>query len=84
MSGLTVSAAQMTDNVCRTEVCIRTANSILEYIDFNVDPCQDFYQYACKYKISAPFLKKLCHRANKNQVEVGLRTQQSPKTKPVS
>ncbi|KAI8378901.1 hypothetical protein BD560DRAFT_388888 [Blakeslea trispora] len=34
-------------SVCDTPVCAETAKSILESIDFNIDPCSDFYQYAC-------------------------------------
>ncbi|KAL9547795.1 hypothetical protein MBANPS3_005998 [Mucor bainieri] len=33
--------------VCSTPECTTLANSILATLDFNVDPCSDFYQYTC-------------------------------------
>ncbi|RCH85801.1 hypothetical protein CU098_002675, partial [Rhizopus stolonifer] len=33
--------------VCSTPECAKTAQSILSFVDFNVDPCSDFYQYTC-------------------------------------
>lgn len=32
---------------CLTEHCIHMANNILEAMDTAVDPCEDFYSYAC-------------------------------------
>ncbi|KAI9497273.1 hypothetical protein BDB00DRAFT_951933 [Zychaea mexicana] len=32
---------------CQTQPCIEAAKSIKEFADFNADPCDDFYQYAC-------------------------------------
>ncbi|KAI8078350.1 hypothetical protein BDF21DRAFT_363405 [Thamnidium elegans] len=32
---------------CSTQECISIAQSILNDIDLNVDPCSDFYQYTC-------------------------------------
>jgi hypothetical protein len=40
-------ASQETHNICQTAECIETAKSLLNFIDFNVDPCSDFYQYTC-------------------------------------
>lgn len=33
--------------LCRTRECVVSAASILESIDPAIDPCQDFYQFAC-------------------------------------
>ncbi len=38
---------QSTDNICLTHECVKTASSILENLDENVNPCDDFYQFAC-------------------------------------
>lgn len=35
-------------NICTSQTCQSAAKSILDSIDFNVDPCDDFYQYTCK------------------------------------
>ncbi|KAJ8668515.1 hypothetical protein QAD02_010178 [Eretmocerus hayati] len=33
--------------VCMTPECVRSASKLLEYMDPNVDPCDDFYNFAC-------------------------------------
>ena len=34
-------------NVCNTPGCISAAHALMQNMDPNVDPCEDFYQYAC-------------------------------------
>lgn len=34
-------------STCLTDACVRVASKILEALDTEVDPCQDFYQYSC-------------------------------------
>uniref|UniRef100_A0AAZ3S8K1 Neprilysin n=1 Tax=Oncorhynchus tshawytscha TaxID=74940 RepID=A0AAZ3S8K1_ONCTS len=41
-------ATQRTDNgVCTTADCTQAASRLIENMDANVDPCDNFYQYAC-------------------------------------
>ena len=36
-----------TDKVCQTEACRQQTADLLKQMDRTVDPCQDFYQFAC-------------------------------------
>ncbi|XP_069775199.1 endothelin-converting enzyme 1 isoform X2 [Narcine bancroftii] len=36
-----------TPKVCLTESCINIASTVLQSLDRSVDPCQNFYNYAC-------------------------------------
>ncbi|KAI9319984.1 hypothetical protein BX666DRAFT_1918150 [Dichotomocladium elegans] len=33
--------------VCQTQTCLTAATEIQNFVNFNVDPCDDFYQFAC-------------------------------------
>lgn len=33
--------------LCLTEACVTVSSKIVEALDRTIDPCQDFYQYAC-------------------------------------
>lgn len=35
------------ENLCTDIECVRSAASIIERIDFDVDPCDNFYEFAC-------------------------------------
>ncbi|XP_065211506.1 neprilysin-2-like [Planococcus citri] len=46
-SFLLVSSQNATKKVCETKECLSAAQNLKESIDFEADPCEDFYQYAC-------------------------------------
>ena len=48
VSSLAFTAPQdQLHRVCMTPGCVTTASEIMENMDTGVDPCQDFFQFAC-------------------------------------
>eukprot|EP01084_Bolivina_argentea_P246770 412918_1 len=41
------SSHPTTDNICTTKECIKISEELLSYIDNTVNPCFDFFHYAC-------------------------------------
>ncbi|KAF8363799.1 nep-2 [Pristionchus pacificus] len=48
------------EEVCLTSGCIQTASVILSSMNSSVDPCDDFYEYACGEWIKAKQFYRLC------------------------
>ena len=35
------------DGVCTSHACVKLSSQIISFMDGSIDPCQDFYQFAC-------------------------------------
>lgn len=44
-----VASSSNASTVCNTPACVESAKNVLSFIDFNTHPCDDFYQYTCKF-----------------------------------
>lgn len=40
-------ADKTTTNVCHTASCVQAAATVLRHIDASIEPCNDFYDFAC-------------------------------------
>uniref|UniRef100_A0A9J8A0S2 Membrane metallo-endopeptidase-like 1 n=1 Tax=Cyprinus carpio carpio TaxID=630221 RepID=A0A9J8A0S2_CYPCA len=47
LAGLIVLYTSADRNICTTPQCVTAAARLLQNMDPSVEPCQDFYQYAC-------------------------------------
>lgn len=47
MAQKTKSDDKQNDKVCLTAGCIHTASKVLDAIDSSIEPCDDFYHFAC-------------------------------------
>lgn len=45
--GGTVKSKSANDDVCLTSGCVHAASKMLDQMDQNVEPCDDFYNFAC-------------------------------------
>lgn len=50
-------AKQQVDETCTTLGCIRTSMKILESMDSSVDPCDNFYDFACGKYLNNTFIE---------------------------
>lgn len=46
-NGDTTVTTTNTENICLSQQCVHSASSILEKVDIQVNPCDDFYNFAC-------------------------------------
>ncbi|XP_063903442.1 neprilysin-2-like isoform X1 [Zophobas morio] len=44
---VSLSARKIDSQVCLSPSCIQTAAQVLQKVDLNIDPCEDFYKFAC-------------------------------------
>ncbi|KAJ8668500.1 hypothetical protein QAD02_010163 [Eretmocerus hayati] len=52
------------NNICETPQCLYSAITILESIDTNVEPCDDFYQFACGKTLKNTILPETASEAS--------------------
>jgi hypothetical protein len=48
LTGHSANLMARAGRTCTTQICKDAASAILQDLDLNVDPCDDFYQYTCK------------------------------------
>lgn len=45
--GVSVKSKTQNDDICLTPGCVHAASKMLDQMDQNVEPCDDFYNFAC-------------------------------------
>ncbi|XP_041480355.1 neprilysin-like [Lytechinus variegatus] len=60
-----VTKSRKGSNLCLSIDCVAAAGALIENMDFEADPCQDFYQYSC-----GGWMKKTTIPEEENQVTV--------------
>ncbi|KAI8332990.1 hypothetical protein BD560DRAFT_360668 [Blakeslea trispora] len=58
-------APVLQNSVCNTTACIAASKYIRNHINFNVDPCSDFYQYTCGTWINSPPVREAYDQGEK-------------------
>lgn len=43
----TPTQTPIVDKICLTSACVKTANKVMNLMDESVDPCDNFYEFAC-------------------------------------
>lgn len=62
------------NKICTTKECLLAAADLLTYMDHNVDPCKDFYSFACgRWQKSNPHIASVTTRLTEMTKNVHLR-----------
>lgn len=72
-----VNSQNSDEDVCFTEECIRTAETFRNNMDYSMDPCYDFYEFACgnyKYHTQMKFGDKGIKQKDIRDEEINRKT----------
>uniref|UniRef100_A0A1W7RA38 Neprilysin n=1 Tax=Hadrurus spadix TaxID=141984 RepID=A0A1W7RA38_9SCOR len=71
---LLVVLQEVNCETCVTEECVYAANDLLTHMNRSVDPCQDFYSFACgKWESSDPHISSMTTRLTEMTRTINLR-----------